>query len=482
MGLNIALGYIAASLKKAGIEVKVLDMANHRNWIFEKMGRKAIEAFKPDLIGIPLFYINYYPVKEMISYVREFSDCPIVVGGPQMMIEKEQILEDIPGLDYAIIGDGEAAIVELCEAIQKKRDLPEIDGLVYRKGGRIVRNKDREPSKDIDTLPFPDYESFGIDKMRRYSILTSRGCAFRCTYCFRSTKVWRPRSPENIIEELKSAIEKYKIEEFVIVDDAFNVLPARVERLCDLLIQGGIKLPWSCSGIRADKVTDPLVKRMREAGCYSINVGVETLQPEIYAYLDRHMSMDEALKCFAILKKYGMNNVGYFMIGLPGETKAKTWDTYKKAKKAGIDYPRFSMLLPIPGTRMFDMIYSQPGTRRLEDYRKISTVWSFDPQFSRMKTAFDTTEYPAHEKIDMYNKLRTIEGDPRPPYHKNFIIFGLHGMIWILKYDPLRAPFIIYKLFKSLLKRFVKSKGKHVFVTENIYRDSFIREMENLLV
>jgi len=480
IGLNIALGYLAAALKKAGNEVKVLDFTNHRGWPVEMVERKFIEQFKPDLIGISLFYISYYGVKQMVGRIKKYWNGRIVIGGPQMTIERENILRDIAELDYAVVGDGEDAIVELCRAIQGEMDLSDIAGLIYRKSGDILSNRDRAIPMNIDNIPFPDYEPFGIETIRRYAIITSRGCPHRCTYCYRSTLRWRPRSPENIVEELKKAMEKYRSEEFVIVDDAFNIRPDRIEKFCDLLHSKNIRLPWSCTGVRADTMTDGLAKKMREAGCYSINIGVETLQPDLYENLNRHMSIEQVLKCIQILKKYNFRIIGYFMIGLPGETRQKTWDTYRKAKKYGIDYPRFSLLLPFPGTKMYDIIYNIPGVRKLKDYKRVSTVWSYDPEFSRMTTAFETLEYPAHEKIDMYNKLRTLEGDPRPSYHKSFIIFGLHALFWIIKYDAIHFPLTFYKLVRNFFERFLKSKGKHVFLTDNAYKESFIRNIERL--
>ena len=481
IGLNIALGYLAASLKRAGIEVKILDFTNHRQLPVEKLEKAVIESYKPDLIGMPVFYTSYFVVKDQIARIKQYCNCPVVCGGPQVVIEQKQMLLDIPELDFVLVGDGEDAIVELCDAIRGKRQLSSIAGLIYRNGGELVSNQARAVAPDIDSIPYPDYEPFGIERMGRYSIITSRGCPHSCTYCFRSTPKWRPRSPENIIGELKSAMEKYKISEFGIVDDSFNIQPERIEKFCALLAAEKINLPWACSGVRADRVNEHFIKTIRAAGCYSVNIGVETLQPELYKNLNRNMPIEKVIDCMHLLKKYGFNTVGYFMIGLPGETKAMTWDTYLKAKAAGIDYPRFSILLPIPCTKMYDDVYNQPGVRKLEDYRNISTVWTYDPKYSRMKTAFETPEYTAEEKVDIYNKLRTMEGDPRPPYHSSLFVFALHALLWVLKYDLPHAPKTVYKLAKNFLSRFLKSGGKHVYMTDNVYSSDFLNEMNTLI-
>jgi radical SAM superfamily enzyme YgiQ (UPF0313 family) len=479
IGLNIALAYLAAALKQAGIEVKVLDLANHRQWDQEQMVRKMIESYKPDLIGIALFYISYYQAKEMVETIKNCSDIPVVIGGPQMLIEQKQIMHDMPGLDYAVIGDGEKTIVELCEAINGQRDPADIENLMYRNNGQIVRNKDRELDMDIDRLPFPDYEPFGLEQITTYSILTSRGCPYHCTYCFRSTPKWRPRSPENIIEELKLAVEKYKTKEFAIMDDSFNAIPQRVEDFCDLLEESGMNLKWRCAGVRADKLSDSLAKRMRQAGCYAINIGVETLDPDLYKVLDRRMLMEDVINGIKILKKHNFHTLTYCMMGIPGDTKERTWGTFKKLRALGVDYPKFSLLLPFPGTRMHEIVYSVPGVKEVADYRRISTAWTNDPEFSKAMVSFETPEYTAKEKIEMYNKLRTLVGDPRPPYNKSMFIFGLHALWWVFKYDNIfHAPVTLFRLARNFLKRFIRNRGRHVYMMNNIYKQSFLREMQ----
>ena len=481
-GLNIALGYLTASLKKAGHEVKVLDLTNHRDWPVERMERAIIESFNPDLIGIALFYISYHGVKEMIARIKSCRTTPILVGGPQMVIEKEEIMRDIPQLDFALMGDGEEALVELCAALEGKTDLGGIDGLIHRSNGRVIRNRDRLINKDVDSYLFPDYGPFGIERISRYTLITSRGCPHHCTYCFRSTPRWRPRSPENIVQELDHAISNYRIDEFVIVDDAFNILPERIIAFCDMLEKSGIKMPWSCSGVRADRMTEELAARMRQAGCYSINIGIETLQPDLYDALNRGMTIDDLKRSIDLIKKYNFNTVAYFMIGLPGDTPEKTWDTYRKAKTLGIDYQSYSILLPFPDTRMHDIVYSMEGVRKLADYRTISTIWTFDPVFSRMKTAFDTPEYPAESKIEMYNKIRTLEGDPRPPYHKSIFLFALHAFWWVVKYETSsRIPATLFRLTRSFVSRLARTGGKSVSLTNNTYKESFLQEMQKLV-
>lgn len=481
IGLNIALGYIAAALKDAGIEVLVLDFTNHREWPAEQLTKRIVLDYEPDLIGIPMFYISYFQVKEMIEGIRRYYSGRIVVGGPQMMIEREDILSDMPGLDFGVVGDGEKAIVALCKAIEGRLPLTHIPGLVFRDGGVVAGNEQGELTEDIDQLPFPDYRAFGVKKMRLYQLITSRGCPFSCAYCFRSSRKWRPRSPGNIVDEIENAISLYGIEEFAICDDSFNINRERVIEFCHILRDRDIHLRWFCTGVRADRMTEDVARAMKEAGCYSVAIGVETLQPELLETLNRTVKISDIVRCIKILKRFGISVTGYFMIGLPGDTPGKTEDTFKKARQLGLDDASISIFLPMPGTALYKKTYAMSGVRRLNDYRNVSTIWTNDPIYSKMKVAFDTPEFQAEAKVKLYNMIRTRYGDPRPPYRRSKILFAAHCAWWVLKYDFWRSPITLQKLAKSACVRLINSKGRHLYKYDNHYEEEFISYYESKL-
>jgi anaerobic magnesium-protoporphyrin IX monomethyl ester cyclase len=475
-GTNIALGYLAAALKCKGIEVNVLDLANHRELPESLVEERFIREYKPDLIGISLFYIGYFPVREMIPRIKKYCNAPIVVGGPQMKIEKEQILINIPELDYAIVGDGEDALFELCSVLQGNIMPAKVAGLVYRNGDKVVLNPERPLCENIDSLPPPDYTAFGIREMNRYAIITSRGCPYACAYCFRSTRKWRPRSPANIVDEIENAIRKYNIKEFSIVDDAFNIRPERVFAFCDLLENRGIKLPWYCTGVRPDKMTNELARRMKKAGCYLVAIGVETLQPDVYANLKRSVTINQIKDCITFLKRHKIRCVGYYMIGLPGDTKAKSLDTFCRMKELGIDDTSGAIFLPFPDTALYEMTLNIPNIRLLHDYRTVSTIWTYHPDFCKIKTAFETPEFSAKEKIEVYNKLRTKEGDPRPPYFGNLFIFSLYCVYWVLKYDFWHSPRTLFHLARNFLSRIEQTGGRHVYKFDIEYNSDYMQK------
>lgn len=484
IGLNIALGYLAASLKKNNIEVKVLDFANHRDYDVETLERYVIESYQPDLIGFSLFYIGYKQVESSIKRIKKYySKAPIVVGGPQMLIERDQILRDIDELDFAIVGEGEDAIVELCQAVGGNKNLNEIDGLIYRDGNHIICNKERKPIEELDRLSFPDYRPFGVEKIKSYQIITSRGCPYQCKFCFRSSRYWRARSPENVIQELKYAIKEYDIKEFVVVDDSFNINASRVIKFCDILINENIKLPWRCSGARADRFTEEMVSYMKRAGCTSVAIGIESLQPEVFESLGKGEKLDKIIDSINLLKRSDLNVDGYFLIGIPGDTKRGTLDTYKKAKKLGLGNSSFAILLPFPGTKSYEEIYSRSETKPLADYHDVSTVWTFDPEYSQIKTAYETPEYPAKDKFYVYHRTTALEGYPRPPFFKNKFVLLIVLLYYIIKYGEFQFPAVFYKTMRHAVRRYhANIYKKTLYSTDIKYVDRLLPAKEILEV
>ncbi len=479
-GVSTGLAYVAAALKKAGHAVQGVSLTNHREYDPDLLQRYFVEEFKPDVVGYSIYYTSVHSCADSLRDLKTYFSGPVVVGGAQTNIEKEQLFVDVPGLDFVICGEAEKSIVEFCEALSGERTFESVDGLIFRKGDATVSNPATKPNRALDDLPFPDYKAFGVKSMYTYYLASSRGCPYRCTYCFRNSNVWRARSPENMIAELKHAIEQYHISEFCVTDDSFNIKPDRIIEFCDLLEREGINMPWYCSGARADRMDERMLERMKETGCYQVSVGVETLQPEVFAKLNKGESLEDILGGIRKAKSYGFQVFGYFMIGIPGDTPEKTMDTFRRARKLGLDFVGFSILLPFPGTAVHEELMNTSGVRWLRDYRTVSTVWTFDPEWSDLKSSFELPEYPEHIKVDLFHRIKTKQGDPRPPYHKSRVMFALHAAWFVLKYDLLHAPATFFRLARNILTRLLKSGGKTVSMVVVDYDSDFLPTVKQL--
>jgi anaerobic magnesium-protoporphyrin IX monomethyl ester cyclase len=251
-----------------------------------------------------------------------------------------------------------------------------IGGISYRNNGEIVHNPERPFIKDLDSIPFPSRDllfnkaSYNSEDMG--ILMTSRGCPYRCTYC--ATSIWkrntRYRSLDNVIDEIKFVINRYGTTQFTFKDDSFTVNRKRVHEFCDRLIDKKIKIKWD-TNTRVNLVDEELFIKMKEAGCNSIKVGIETGSERILKLMRKHISLEQCREAARLFKKVGIHWTGYFMMGLPTETKEDAYRTLNFMKELKPDYASFCTYEPFPGTELFDIGLNKGLTKQdqtLEDF------------------------------------------------------------------------------------------------------------------
>jgi len=352
--LPVGLGYVAESLYDNKIEYDVFDMGlsgNTKKGLFEK-----INEFKPDLLGITMMTMHYKAHYQLIDELKDrFPSLKVAVGGPHLSTFREQVLSDCKSIDYGVVLEGDELFVELC----KGKELPAISGLIYRDNEKVIYNGNRPFIDDLDKISFPRYRKFELDRYLALSIPihTTRGCPYDCIYCpvgLAIGKKFRARSPEHIMEEIGYWYTLGK-RDFLVWDDNFTLIQDRVFKICDLIEKRGFKglsigIP---NGIRADKASYELLKRMREAGFDMLSFGVEAGNDRILNNIKKGTnikSMERAVKDACDL---GYDVFLYFIIGSPGET----WNDFQESLNFARRYPaaeaRFYTLIPFPHTELF---------------------------------------------------------------------------------------------------------------------------------
>lgn len=372
LGVNIApnlgLAYIAAVLEKNNVEVGVLDAAADRLSFDEIVNR--VRGFKPDLIGAG----GQTPVSPraltIFKRVKREVDPAIVTlaGGPHFTFTDRESLEECPELDIVVRGEGEETIRELCQKIDAGESLAGVKGITCRDGdGKIIRNPDREPIADLDSLPFPAWHLFPVAKYhwvgnKVIGISSSRGCPYHCPYCitWKIHKGVRQRKPEKIVEEMVWVKNTFDHDTFFFQDDASFLLRDQMEAFLNALEGSGEKLYWYYE-TREDVFLSyrDLWRRMKKNGLFKIVFGLETPDPNL-----RECCGKKGFDCKAVEemmvtleKKLDVLVSIYLLFGMPEDNEATMDALLKYGKHLYPDYCSFvvgSMAVPFPGTDMFN--------------------------------------------------------------------------------------------------------------------------------
>lgn len=371
----LGLLYVGACLKKASHEVDFIDI--DIDGLDEEKVVKYINKTKFDIVGFGSLTPTINNVLKISKYIKKKMDIPIIVGGIHATIAGEELIKE-KDIDFVVKGEGEETIIELLEALEGKRRLLDIKGVYYKDEDSVVFTGDRPLIENLDSIPFParhllkrpsPYLPPDALKTPVTSIMTSRGCPGGCTYCCTKQifgRRMRFRSIKNVVDEIEEAIKNYGFKEIHIMDDCFTVNKERVFEFRDAIKKRGIKTTFVFSnGMRADQVDEDILKVLKELGVLSVGFGVESGNQTILNNIKKGIKLDTIRKAFKLSKKYGFETWGFFMLGLPGETKETIRDTIDFAKELNPDFAKFLILKPYPGSEVFDQLYHE---RRILDF------------------------------------------------------------------------------------------------------------------
>jgi anaerobic magnesium-protoporphyrin IX monomethyl ester cyclase len=360
-----AVAYLSEFLENHDIETRVLDLTLEKftnfERVYEKQIAKMIDFFKPNLIGYPIFSFKYRYVYALITYIKKkHPDIPVVVGGPHVSTFKQRVLEECPEIDFGVVLEGEETLLEICRDL----DPNQINGLVFRDGGKVCYRKERPFINDLDTVPFPKYKRFDLTQyIKEKTIFSSRGCPYRCSFCpvkTASGRIMRYRSPINVVDEIEYWYLQ-GIKQFDFQDDNFTLDRKRVVDICDQIEKRHLKnLLLRCSnGIRADKTDLSLLRYMKKVGFRSVGLGVESVSPEVLVEMNKSEKIeiiDEAVNNLCELD-YDVHL--FFIVGLPKETAKGLENMEAFALKYPILKANFYNPVPYPGTQLHDYLKSK---------------------------------------------------------------------------------------------------------------------------
>ena len=381
--IPLGLAYLASFIERDNHKIRIVDSATLRYKIQDV--KEEIERFNPEIIGVTATTSSIYDAYEVAKIAKEVNPgVKVVMGGPHVSFTVEETLKECPFVDIVVRGEGEETFRELVGYFESSRgdisSLKEIRGIAFRNNGKIIQTEPRPFIKNLDNIPFPAYhllpmEKYSLEGKRFAAIMTSRGCPFSCIFCSSSQlfgKIWRARSPENVIEEIKLLKDKYGVREIEFLDDTFTLNKKRAKRICDLLIKEDLGVSWSCSS-RVDTIDESLIEKLKKAGCHTIYLGIESGSQEILNIISKGITLTQAERAINLIKKVNLNTFGSFIIGIPGETVKTIKKTIDFAKKLSPSFAQFTICTPYPGTKLFE-IAKEKGWLLTKDWSKYTIL------------------------------------------------------------------------------------------------------------
>lgn len=338
------------------------------NPIWEEI-RNVLKTLSPKIVAIGSKAVDIPSTLVLAGIVKEvLPDVTVVIGGPSATTCAEILMAN-NAVDYLVNGEGEETMLELTARILQspgKKSTSDILGIVYRNNiGKAVSTPSRPLIRDIDGIPFPDRDAmFSVNsegKMQPLQectdVLSSRGCPYPCRFCCAyqawGTKKPRFRSIQNIIDELIFLKGSYNQKKFIFWDDLFTIKRERTIELCRKITHEKLNIEW-ISLVRIDLVDAELLQTMKQAGCYEIQIGIESGSDRVLRYIKKGITIEIIRKQAQIIAKSGLPWRIFLIIGFPTETREEIQNTMNLISELQPTYVDLSIFCPYPGTDLYD--------------------------------------------------------------------------------------------------------------------------------
>lgn len=397
--LSLPLGLLSlhAEATRAGHHVTIYNVSNYP---WQRIVR-LIERVEAELFGLSCFTVNRHGVSALASLIKSIHPrSHVVAGGPFVTAFPTESLAHFAGLDTVVVGEGEATFLELIGRLEKETSVEGIPGLVYRDGDSIAFGPPRDRVRDLDALASP------FDSFPSHTLVTSRGCFGRCTFCA-SEMIWGRKitsySVGRVLDMLEQLVNGHGLQILAIKDEVFTSRRRRVLEVCEAIVARQLPFLWSCD-TRVDRVDEEILQAMRLAGCQMISFGVESGSPKILETLKKNTTPEQTIEATELAKRFGLEVRYFLMYGCPGETPetiVESIDLINTGKPTSVVFVPFAIS---PGTEDYRGYVHERGVDRdfffrgdflsrprvetaseehrvitdaLGEYRGLSNVWAY---------------------------------------------------------------------------------------------------------
>lgn len=424
MNLYAPLGtlYAASYLKQEGYEVKLFDamLAGSEEDLIN-----VLQVYKPEIFVIYDDCFNYL-TKMCLTRMRKAAfkmseiakgfGCKVIISSSDSTDHAEKYFNH--NSDFILMGEGEVTLAELLNCLNQSHPfLNEIDGIAFVNNGEIIRTNKRKVLKNLDSLPFPDWNLIDVEKYRELwykhhgyfsmNIVTTRGCPFHCNWCAKPIygQVYNSRTPENVVAEMKLLREKYSPDHIWFCDDIFGLKPKWISKFNEVINKENAKINFKCLS-RADLLLkEDNINHLAASGCESVWVGAESGSQKILNAMDKGTTVEQIYQTRKLLKENGIKAGFFLQFGYSGENKIDIELTLKMLRELMPDDIGISISYPLPGTKFYERVSSQMGYKRNCE-RSDDFEMMFDGQYT---TKFYKT---LHKKVHMEFRSRQILKNP----------------------------------------------------------------------
>lgn len=436
----LSLAAVAGAIKQRGHQVTILDLSYRR--YDPELITDAIAAARPDVVGITATTPLANQMRDISFLVKDrFPGVGVVAGGAHPSALPIETMQE-SALDAVAAGEQDFVIADLLDG-KRMADLP---GLYWRGDGEseIRMNPPARLIEHLDALPVPAWEDYPpgcnerITKLiaRHRPVTTiefSRGCVFKCDFCASKNTMglgYRKKSPERCVEELV-VLHRLGFREAVLVDDIFTSDNQWAARVCEAIIQRGLRIAWTCTnGIRVDSCNRELFRLMRRAGCYRVYFGFESGNDEVLRAFGKggRATLERGIEAVEMAREAGLEPNGFFQVGLTGDTPATMQDTIDYARTVRLETMKCGMTVPFPGTPMFHQLRSQGRVRTFD--------WDRYTVYQNAAEIFDHPSIP-WPVIQAYLKKFYVEAyfkNPAYLWRRFWFMLKNHEVFWTAFY------------------------------------------------
>ncbi|MBI4764272.1 MAG: cobalamin B12-binding domain-containing protein [Deltaproteobacteria bacterium] len=388
----LGLASLAAYLEKENIKADIVD------YFAKPFSDSTVQDYlvreRPAFVGFSCTTSSFLDGVRLAKMAKKaLPGIKTVFGGPHVSALKTKSLADFPEIDFAVVGEGEQTLAELVACDGEVEETSPLPGLVYRGSEGFPSFSGYRPRGiDLDSLPFPAYEKldgypqayklpiFNYPTVPNTSCISSRGCPYACSYCDRSVfgSSFRYNSAEYLYEHLKYLNNRFHIRHINFYDDQFTFNRKRVEAFARLMIDNPLGMTFNCA-VRAEHIDLDLARRMKEAGCWMISLGVETGDADLLAQHRKNPNLEMLAEKIRMIHKVPIRVKGLLMLGLPGETESSIRKSMDYVFSLPIDDINVSKFTPFPGTPLYEKAH-ELGTFE-EDWERMDCMnFLFVPQ------------------------------------------------------------------------------------------------------